>query len=93
MNTYELTLLFIEDKEQKDKKRILKLVEDFVAKNNGKVVKQEDWGVKELAYPIKKNNSAEYLHYVLELEPKHQPELDRSLRLDEYLLRYLFVRV
>lgn len=93
MNTYELTLLFIEDKEQKDKKRSMKLVEDFIAKKKGKIVKQEDWGVKELAYEIQKNKTAEYYHYVLELDPKHQPELSKKLELDEYLLRYLFVRV
>lgn len=93
MNTYELTLLFAEDKEAKNKKAVTKLVTDYIAKKKGKIVKTDEWGVKPLAYPIRENKSGEYVHLVIELEPKNQPGLDKMLRLDEQMLRYLFVRV
>lgn len=92
MNTYELTILLPEG-EAKEKTRVLKLVDDFVKKVKGSVMKQESWGAKKLAYIIDKKTSAEYEHFVLSLPPEKQPELDKQLRLDEKIMRYLFVRV
>lgn len=88
MNTYELTVVIPEA----DKERIVKVVSDFVKKAKGKVNKQESWGAKHLAYPIRKLAIAQYEHFVLALEPAKQVELDKVLRMDESILRYMFVR-
>ena len=93
MNTYELTIVFAEDKDGAEAKRYIKLVTDFAKKTKGEVNKQESWGAKHLAYPIKKLAIAQYEHFVLTLEPAQQPVLDKMLRMDENLLRYMFVRV
>lgn len=90
MNTYELTIVMPEGDEAA---RIVKVVAAFVKKNKGEVSKQESWGAKHLAYPIKKLAVAQYEHFVLSLEPSVQPELDKVLRMDEKILRYMFVRV
>lgn len=92
MNTYELTVLFPEGAE-KEKSRVMKMIEDFIKKNKGELLKQESWGAKHTAYMVGKNTTAEYEHFVLSLEPANQPELDRFLKLDETVMRYLFVRV
>lgn len=92
MSTYELTLLLPEG-DDKEKTRIVKIVEDFVKKNKGEILKQESWGNKQLAYMIGKQTGADYEHFVLSLEPSKQPELDRALKLDEKLVRYLFVKL
>lgn len=93
MNTYELTILLPEDKEGKEKARILKVVTDFAKKHKGEVNKHESWGAKHLAYQIRKLNIAEYEHFVLSLAPADQPALDKMLKLDESILRYMFIRV
>ena len=93
MNTYELTIVFPEDKEGKETARIIKVVTDFAKKTKGEVNKQESWGAKHLAYPIKKLDIAQYEHFVLTLEADQQPVLDKTLRMDESILRYMFVRV
>ncbi|MFH2019615.1 MAG: 30S ribosomal protein S6 [bacterium] len=92
MNTYELTILFPEEQE-KEKERVVKMIGDFVKKQKGELMKQESWGVKTLAYPIEKKTKADYEHFILSLSSSDQPELDRLLRLDEVIMRYLFVRV
>lgn len=89
---YELTIVFPEKAEEL-KKKVLEMVEKFAAETKGKVVKQESWGVKELAYPIQRRQRGLYEHFVVELEPQKQPELAEKLRLQEGILRYLFVRV
>lgn len=90
MNTYELTIVMPEGDEVK---RIIKVVSDFVKKAKGEVNKHESWGVKQLAYPIKKLSNAQYEHFVLGLDSSKQVELDKALRMDESILRYMFVRV
>jgi len=91
MNTYELTILFAEDASEKEK--IVKSVVDFVKKNKGELQKQDSWGVKTLAYPIKKHTKASYEFFLLALPPAAQPKLDKTLSLTEGMLRYLFVRI
>lgn len=90
MNTYELTLLTA-DKSAME--AVLKLVKDAVKKAKGEVNKEDEWGERTLAYPIKKNDTAHYVHLLLSMPAESQPKLDATLRLDESLLRYLFVRV
>lgn len=93
MNTYELTIVFAQDQDGAETKRYIKLVTDFAKKTKGEVNKQESWGAKHLAYPIKKLAIASYEHFVLTLEPSQQPILDKMLRMDEQILRYMFVKV
>lgn len=93
MSIYELTLVFPEEKDGKSKKAVMKMIEDYISKHKGKVVKHESWGIKKLAFPIKKQESGDYEHYVFELEPNNQQELEKSVRLEESLLRFLFISV
>lgn len=92
MNTYELTLLFAEGND-KEQERVLKLIADFVKKHKGEINKTESWGSKHAAYPINKQNIFIYEHMVLGLEGTDQVELNRILKLDESIVRYMFVRV
>ena len=82
-----------EDKDGKEAARIVKLVTDFAKKTKGEVNKQESWGAKHLAYPIKKLMIGQYEHFVITLDPAQQVVLEKTLHMDESLLRYMFVRV
>ena len=90
MNTYELTLITPNKTEMKE---ITTLVTEFVKKAKGEIKSEDEWGEKTLAYEIKKNKTGVYMHYVLSLEPEDQPKLATQLKLQENLLRSLFVRV
>lgn len=90
MNTYELTIVMPEGD---NVARIIKAIVDFAKKTKGEVNKQESWGAKHLAYPIRKLAIANYEHFVITLEPAQQIVLDKMLRMDESILRYMFVRV
>lgn len=92
MNTYELTIV-IPEGDDKNKDRIVKLIADFAKKSKGEINKQESWGSKHLAYPIRKHATATYEHWVLSLDGASQVALDKTLRMDEQILRYMFVRV
>lgn len=86
MNQYELILLLDEEKQVDEFK---KLIEGLKAK----VVSEEKWGKKNLAYRIKKKTSAFYSHFVIELDQKNAQDLRKKLDYDETLLRYLLLKI
>jgi small subunit ribosomal protein S6 len=57
------------------------------------VRKREYWGLRSLAYRIKKNRKGHYLLLGLDIEPKALTEMERQLRLNEDVLRFLTIRV
>lgn len=65
----------------------------IVTQNGGSVVKTEYWGLRNLAYRIKKHRKGHYLMFVLDALPETVKELERNMRLDEDVLRYLTVKV
>ena len=64
-----------------------------VADKGGKVVKSEDWGLRDLAYKIQKNRKAYYVLTYLDAPADAVLELERLMRLDENLLRYMTLKI
>ena len=60
--------------------------------DQGKVVKEDFWGNKDLAYPIKRQSKGFYAHFEISADPKGAKGLDKTLKLEEDILRYLLVR-
>lgn len=92
MNIYELTLVY-DGKTTKAKQNSLS--EDFdkiISVLDGKVVKNENLGVRELAYKLGKSDTGVYLYFELELEPNSAQKLKAKLLTDEKLLRYLLIK-
>lgn len=65
----------------------------IVENEGGKVEKQEYWGLRSLAYRIKKNRKGHYVLLNLNAPAKAVSELERQLKINEDVLRYLTVRV
>jgi small subunit ribosomal protein S6 len=59
----------------------------------GKVAKAEYWGVKSLAYRIRKNRKAHFTLLNVDAPPAALTEVERQQRLNEDVLRYLTIRV
>lgn len=72
------------------------MVEGFtslIEENGGKVAKSEFWGLKTLAYRIKKNRKGHYVLLNLDAPAAAVQELERNQRLHEDILRQLTLRV
>lgn len=65
----------------------------LVAENGGKVEKREYWGLRNLSYRINKNRKGHYTLFNLDAPPAAVNELERNMRINEDVLRYLTVRV
>ncbi len=66
-----------------------KIIED----QGGKVAKREYWGLRGLAYRIKKNRKAHYVLLNIDAPAQAVQEMERQMRLHEDVLRYLTLRV
>ena len=64
-----------------------------IEQNGGKIEKTEQWGVKSLAYRIKKNRKAHFALFNLDAPPAAVAEMERLLRINEDVLRFITVRV
>lgn len=65
----------------------------LVSEQGGQVMKREYWGLRNLAYRVKKNRKGHYVLFNLDAPPAAVSELERNMRINEDVLRYLTVRV
>jgi small subunit ribosomal protein S6 len=91
LNKYELTVLLHPDLEI-DLDSCTKKLEQLISDAKGKVVEREDWGKRKLAYPVKNQQFAVYVFYVLELEPGSVAGLERELLITDEVIRHLIVK-
>ena len=76
--------------------KVGELTQKYVAvieAKGGKVTKREDWGLRNLAYKIKKNRKGYYTLMNIDAPAEAVVEMERLMRLDENLLRYLTIKV
>jgi len=65
----------------------------LVSEQGGQVTKREYWGLRNIAYRIKKNRKGHYVLLNLDAPPQAVNELERNMRINEDVIRYLTVRV
>ena len=66
---------------------------NVISDGGGKVTKQENWGLKNLAYRIKKSRKAHYVLFNIDAPPDVVHEMERQMRLNEDVLRFITLRV
>lgn len=66
---------------------------EILTQNGGKLAKKEYWGLKNLTYRIKKNRKGHYMLLSIDAPAAAVIEMERNMRLNEDVLRYLTVRV
>src|SRR5260370_11988427 len=64
-----------------------------IAEGKGEVKKREYWGLRTLAFRIKKNRKGHYVLFNLDAPPAAVSEMERNMRINEDILRFLTVRV
>ena len=93
MNFYEHTIIARQDTSPTQLKQLQEKYTTLVSKNEGKVVKTENWGLLNLSYLIKKNKKGNYIHFKIEGNGDLILELEKNERIDKNLLRYVTIRV
>jgi len=93
MNLYEHTIVARQDTSPAQVKSLTEKYSKIVEKNEGEIVKTENWGLLNLSYLIKKNKKGSYIHFKIKGKGNVIDELEKNEAIDKKLLRYLTVRV
>ena len=92
MREYELTVLFQPDLES-NLDPALEKVRGIITNNGGKVVREDNWGKKKLAYRIAREDFAVYVYFEVELPAESVAKVDSILNITDESLRHLLVSV
>ena len=93
MNSYEHTFIAKQDLPESQNEKLVNKYEEIIKKNSGKILKVEQWGLKNLSHIIKNNRKGFYFHIKLEGNGKTIEELEKAENIDEMLIRFLSVKV
>jgi len=93
MREYEFTYISRADLPEADRAGHFKKYEDLLLAGGGEILKKDEWGVKRLSYPIRKHFRGYYMLYDYVGTPESLGEVERLMKIDENILRFMAVRL
>ena len=93
MPLYESTLIARPDISGQQVEGLSEQFQAIVRDNGGAVPKTEYWGLRSLTYRIKKNRKGHYLHMQIDAPAEAIAEMERNMRINEDVMRYLTIKV
>ncbi len=92
MRIYETGFLLAPSLSEEETEKIIAQMAEVVSQKEGKLIKQEKWGKKRMAYPIKRFNEAFYVFLHYEGKEDIPLELERRFKQTDSVLRYLTLK-
>lgn len=93
MPLYEHVFLARQDVSNTQVDALVKEFTDIIEAGQGKITKSEYWGLKGLAYKIKKSRKAHYSFFNIDAPPAAVAEMERRMGLSTDVIRFLTVKV
>ena len=93
MNRYETVFILTPVLSDDQMKEAVEKFKDVLAQNDAKLVNEELWGLRKLAYPIQKKSTGFYVLFEFEAEPTIVKRLETEYRRDERVIRFLTFRL
>jgi len=93
MNLYEHTIIVKQSHSVSQLKSLKTKYSNIIEKNEGEIIKIDDWGLLNLSREINKNKKGNYIHFKLKGSGLTVSELEKNEKIDNNLLRFLTVRV
>lgn len=91
MRQYEMTYLVSDNVSESEITKVTGKIGGYVTDEGGKVLKEESWGRRKLAYPVSKQLFATYITMSFELEPDRLRSLERDIRHENEIIRHLII--
>ncbi|HEY0204339.1 MAG TPA: 30S ribosomal protein S6 [Acetobacteraceae bacterium] len=93
MPLYECVLIARNEVTQQQVDTLADTITEQLSTDGGEVKKREYWGLRSLAYRVKKNRKGHYMLLGMDAKPAFIQEMERLLRLNEDVLRFMTLRV
>ena len=92
MNQYEVLYVITPELDDEADKVVMDKFADIITANGGEIEKTDVWGKRRLAYPIDYKTEGFYVLVTFNANPELPRELERNMRNDERLMRYMVTR-
>lgn len=93
MRRFETLLLFSPELSAENREGLLKGIIGVIEREGGKIIEIDQWGMRDLAYPVRKQMRGFYIRLVYEGPGSLVAELERNLRITEGIFKFLTVRL
>jgi small subunit ribosomal protein S6 len=93
MRKYETIFILQPELSEDDIKSVTTKAQDVISTYKGECLRMDDWGIRKLAYPIKKSARGRYYYLRFDGDSALIFELERRLRLDDKVLRYQSINI
>ncbi len=93
MRRYENILIIAPDCTKEEEEDLLRRIQANIEKLGAELLKTDDWGVRKLAYQIKRKDRGHYFFLLLNMDESTVVTLDKFYRTMDLVLRHLFVVV
>jgi small subunit ribosomal protein S6 len=90
---YELIWIVKPDVADEDVEAITERTKNVITERNGTILDLDDWGKRKLAYDVQKFSKGHYVRMQFLAQPVDVAELERTLRIDDRILRFLTVKL
>ena len=91
MTNYEVLFILDPAAEDADKEAFTERVQTIITDEKGTVGKVDVWGLRKLAYPIRKKNEGYYVLIEFQADTELPKELDRRLKIADICMRHIIV--
>ena len=93
MRSYELGVVLSPNLEEAEMTQAIDKLSGYLKTGGGTVSSVNVWGKRTLSYPIRRQREGVYVFLQATLDARAIGEIERSLKLDEHVLRYLLVNL
>ncbi len=93
LREYEFTVIAKGDLPEAESTELAKKYEDLMVKGGGEILRKDDWGTRKIAFPINKQHRGHYTFYDFAGQSENITEIERLMRIDENILRYMSVKI
>ncbi len=93
MPLYETIFIARQDVPTTQVEALTKIFSDIIVADGGKITKTEPWGLRTMAYRINKNKKGHYVLLNIDATPAAIAEMERNMKLNEDVLRFMTIRV
>ncbi len=92
MKKYEIMYILKANLEEDVRKKEVEKLQNILTKHGAKVLKADEWGVKDVAYLINDQKSGYYMVLKVSAENEALNEFSRLVRIDENVIRFLVTK-
>ena len=93
MRKFETLLLFSPELSAESREGILAALTGIIEREGGKMLEVDQWGMRDLAYPVKKLMRGFYVRLVYEAPAPLVAELERNIRITDGIFKFITVKL